>query len=154
MSRIKIAVAVVGGVCLGLLLLLPKNYDRSQVLPAVRDLPRPFQKVVVEWYLDGGSIGLEITDASGHITWLALPISSGPGNSQQYPRLFVGAMSAKDSNAVEVDFSPETRRYLGQILQKDASGADRDVSLISLRGSFRDYVEVFGRIAYRRLKNH
>lgn len=151
MSRIKIAVAVVGVVCLGLLLLLPKNYDRSQVLPAVRDLPRPFQKVVVEWYLDGGSIGLEITDAAGRTTWFALPVDSGPGKSRQYPRLFVGARSAKHSNAVEVAFSPETRRYLGEILQEDASGPYRDVALIALRGSFRDYFGGFSRFAYRTL---
>ncbi|MBL9174383.1 MAG: hypothetical protein JNL10_12665 [Verrucomicrobiales bacterium] len=153
MTRNKIAITVFVAMGLGLLLWRPSAYDRAQVLPAVRDLPRPFQKVSAEWYLDGGSIGLEITDATGQITKLAIPVGSEPGDSRRYHRLFLGALYAKHSNAVEVAFSRDTRRYLTEILQKEASGADRDMALICLRGSFRDYFEVFGRIAYRRLRD-
>jgi hypothetical protein len=151
MTRIRILLAVLAAVVMGLWLWRPNGYDRAQVLPAVRDLPRPFQKVSAGYYLDGGSIGLEITDAMGRVTRIAIPVSQGPGNSRQYNRLFLGALSAKNSNAVEMAFSQDTRRYLLEILQKEASGVDRDAALIYLRGSFRDYFEVFGHFAYRRL---
>lgn len=154
MTRIRISISVVVAVGLGLLLWRPNAYDRSQVHPAVRDLPRPFQKVNAEYYLDGGSVGLEITDRTGHITRLAIPVGGGPGDSRRYHRLFLGALHARNSNAVEVAFSKDTRRYLTEILQKEASGINRDMALICLRGSFRDYFEVFGRVVYRKLIEH
>lgn len=78
----------------------------------------------------------------------------GPGDSRRYHRLFLGALHARNSNAVEVAFSKDTRRYLTEILQKEASGINRDMALIYLRGSFRDYFEVFGRVVYRKLIEH
>jgi hypothetical protein len=73
---------------------------------------------------------------------LALPVSSAGG--QTYPRLFIRATHASNTNAVEVAFSEDTRRMLISIIERRQSAADSgDVALVALRGSPRDYVRIY-----------
>ena len=113
------------------------GYDISRVYPKLRELSSPYQSVKTAYYLDGGSIGVAITDRDGHKLELALPVSAKNGRS--YPQLFVGAMHASKTNAVEVEFAEDTRRMLISTIEEFRTRIDSDAALLALRGAPRDY---------------
>src|SRR5439155_6359273 len=119
----------------GLFLWPPGSYDLSRVEPSIQRLQRSYQRVAAEYYLDGGSIGVTITDHAGRELKLAVPINDGPGDKLTYHRLFVGATYASRTGAVEVPFTPDTKRCLANVIARQASGPERDAALIALRGS-------------------
>ena len=82
---------------------------------------------------------------------LAVPINDGPGDKLTYHRLFVGATYASRTGAVEVPFTPDTKRCLANVIARQASGPERDAALIALRGSPFDYAVVYARSLFRRL---
>jgi len=122
---------------------LSPRYDISQVHPSIRDLKPPYRQVKANYFLDGGSIGMEITDHDGQKLQLAIPISDGIGDARTYHRLYLGAKHTSFSNAVEVAFTADTRKFLVDMLDNQASGIDRNAALIALRGSPLDYVKVY-----------
>lgn len=145
-SLVAVAVVVAG------LLLWPfSRYDLSQVNPSIRSLRQPYQRVTADYYLDGGSIGIEIIDRDGQKVQLAIPIYDGPGDTLTYHRLYLGARYSTHSNAVAVAFTEDTKRFLADVIGRHATGPDRDSALIALRGSPRDYVDVYGRGLFRKV---
>jgi hypothetical protein len=148
-KKLIIAIACVGVAILGLLL-WPSSYDISRVNLSIRTLRQPYQRVSAEYFLDGGSVGMEIVDRDGQKIELAVPIYDGPGDECTYHRLYLGARYWKNTNAVEVPFTEDTKRFLADVISHYATGPDRDCSLIALRGSPRDYVDVYGRALLRK----
>ncbi len=120
-------------------------YDLARVHPSIRNLQQPYQSVTAGYYLDGGSVGMKIIDANGQKLELAIPIYDGPGDPRTYHRLYLGAQYSTRTNAVEVPFTEDTKRYLADVIGRYAAGPDRDCALIALRGLPRDYVDVYGR---------
>lgn len=121
------------------------NYDVQRVHPQIAKLQRPYSHLRVSYYLDGGSIDVEITDKSGQQVQLALPVNSQDGKTS-YPKLFVGAtckhMNAQSGTAEELN--QDTRHYLAEMIDKRAiPDANRNAAIIALRGSFWDYIKVF-----------
>src|SRR5580765_4003022 len=146
-KKLVISLSVIVTV-LAVLFLWPSSlYDLSRVHPSIRGLQEPYQSVTADYYLDGGSVGMEIIDRDGQKIQLAIPISDGPGDTGIYHRLYIGARYSKDANAVEVVFTKDTKRFLADVLSRYPAGpeSDRDLALIALRGSARDYVGVYGR---------
>jgi len=144
-KKLIIAIAIVAAAVPVLLLWPFPRYDPARVHPSIRTLRQPYQRVTADYYLDGGSVGLEIIDRDGQKLQLAIPIYDGPGDTRTYHRLYLGARYFKNTNAVEISFTEDTKRFLAEVIGRNATGPDRDLSLIALRGSPRDYVDVYGR---------
>ena len=111
-KRIVIVLASLMMVLIAILFLASPSYDVSSVHPSIRNLQQPYRLVTAHYYLDGGSIGLEITDRNGKKLQLVIPIYDGPGDKNTYHRLFVGATDSRDKGAVEVPFTDYTRRMI------------------------------------------
>ncbi len=122
------------------------RYDLSRVHPSLRDLDAPYQSVFTSYFSDGGSIGVRIVDRDGRLTAFALPIGAGTGHT--YPKLFVGAAHASDTNAVEIPFTEDTRRMLISVIDAHRSAADSsDLALAYLRGMPRDHARIWAHAA-------
>jgi hypothetical protein len=108
------------------------RYDVGLVHPRLRALQQPYRSVKTAYYMDGGSIGIEIIDRDGHREQFAIP--SHLGDTNRYTRIFVGAMRDHKPEAVEI-FEPEhTKRMLVCILQDYPNRtAWDDFSLMALR---------------------
>ena len=151
MKKLAIAIALLAVFSLALLLWPFSPYDLSRVHPSIRSLPQPYQSVTADSYLDGGSVGIEIIDRDGQKIQLAIPIHDDPSDTRTYHRLYLGARYAKNTNAIEIAFTEDTKRYLANVIGRYATGPDRDCALIALRGSPRDYVNVYGRALLSRV---
>jgi hypothetical protein len=73
-KRVAIAIAAVAVLSLVLALRRFSSYSISRVDPRIRGLQQPFQTVNTGFYLDGGSVGIEIIDRDGKKIQLATPI--------------------------------------------------------------------------------
>ena len=146
-----IIVVVVIALVLGAVFFWPfSSYDKSRVHPSITGLQEPYQSVVAHYYLDGGSIGLEILDRNGQRLQLAIPIDCSSGDACGYPRLFIGS-TYTNTNTVEIVFTRDTRRCLSDIIDRySARSGTRDVALVKLRGSPRDRISLYSRAFWRR----
>jgi hypothetical protein len=63
----------------------------DRIDPHLAVLKEPYQKVETEYYLDGGSIGIKITDRDGRQEMFAMPVHRKEGRLT-YPELYVGTM--------------------------------------------------------------
>ena len=144
--------ATVSAVLVAVALLWPTaGYELERVHPRLRELAVPYQSVKTIYFLDGGSIGIRITDRDLRQLELALPVSSERGRS--YPQLFIGAMPSRMTNAVEVTFSDDTRRMLVSLLEQQGTpGDDSAIALVSLRGAPRDHARLYGQTVVSVLK--
>lgn len=145
-KKVIVPLALIGlvAVCIGLW--PSQHYDPTRVHPSLRKLATPYQSVFTSYFLDGGSVGVRITDRDGRVAAFALPVGSGPGRS--YPRLFVGTTHCSDTNAVEIAFTEDTRRMLISIIDRHQSPADSShMALVCLRGAPQDHARIWGRAA-------
>lgn len=120
------------------------SYDLAKVYPALRDLPKPYQSVRLAYYLDGGSLGVEVRGANGTNLQFAFPVHARTNGEPKYPRLFVGGLHLKrksdEEQLAEITNSPDTRAMLIRLIATDAKGLERDLALAALRGLPGDYV--------------
>ena len=109
-----------------------RRYDIELVHPRLRALQQPYQTVKTGYYMDGGSIGIEIIDRDGHREMFAVP--SHLGDTNRYAKVFVGAMHDRKPEAVEIVDPEHTKRMLVCILQDSPNRtAWDDFSLMTLR---------------------
>jgi hypothetical protein len=114
------------------------GYDIERVHPRLRALSQPYQSVATRYYMDGGSIGIEITGTDGRQVQFAIPAHLGDTN--RYSRVFVGAMHDRKPEAVEVAEPEQTKRMLICILKEyPHRTALDDFCLMILRRSPVDY---------------
>ena len=149
-GKVKRLLPVIGAVTLvGFLLLMfwpSSSYDRNKVHPSLRDLEMPLQAVNVEYFMDGGSIGVTLIDCRGRSARFALPVSAAPG--PKYPQLLVGVVHSSKPGGVEVasEWSSDTRNCLIECVEHSPTPApEDDLALIALRGSPIDYARLFGK---------
>jgi hypothetical protein len=145
----KFAIAIASVAILVLLVWCSSSDNLSRVHPSVGSLREPFKRVNVDYYLDGGSVGIDITDRDGVRIQLAIPIDDGPGDTRTYHRLYVGTLYYKQTNATELPFTKDTKRFLVNVIRRYGTGPDRDCSLIAL-GSPGDRIGVYGRLLLRK----
>ena len=133
---------LIGVIAVGLLaLLFPlPRFAPDGVDPRVAGMRRPFKQVVVGYYLDGGSIGIQVVDRAGLPNSFSLPVEKS--GDHIYKTLVAGTMWVTKTNlfpAVELD--KKTWSYLCRIIelqtQPDANGT---LALLYLRGAPRDYL--------------
>ena len=93
--------------------------QKGEIDPRLGVLKQPYQKVEREIYLDGGSVGIEITDKDGRRQQFALPVHR-MGNRVDYPKLYVGTMwvspESPDPKAIAVSDPAATIKRLFEIL--------------------------------------
>lgn len=121
-----------------------ERYEIANVEPEIAGLRRPFGRVTAGYFLDGGSIGMEIADAEGKKLRLALPVG-GEGRKQEYSRLVIGVehvaeLSKTNAPSVrDIELNEDTRRFLTVVLRREArSDVDRDAALMALGGRVKD----------------
>jgi len=91
------------------------SYDIQRVDSRLRALQQPYRSVKTGYYMDGGSIGIEIVDRDGRMEQFAIP--SHLGDTNRYTKVFVGAMHDRKPGAVEIIEPEHTKRMLVCILQ-------------------------------------
>ena len=125
--------------CLGFWFFRPSPaYDLTRVEPRLRSLQTPYRSVTTGYYMDGGSIGIEIVDGTGQREQFAIPAHLGDTN--RYGRVFVGAMHDRKPGATEVADSENTKRMLIQILAATSGRSPHDdYCLMALRRRPSDY---------------
>ena len=120
------------------------SFDINRIEPRLRTLQQPYQSIKTAYYLDGGSIGIEIVDRDGKTEQFAIPANEL--EKKRYARVFVGAMYANGPSAVAVSDSEQTKRMLIWVL---ASMPHRttydDLCLMHLRHRPSDDVHCFVR---------
>lgn len=115
------------------------GYNRAGVLPELLSLQTPMTLVKAHNYFDGGSIGVEITDAAGRSMLLALPCqkAGGPppdGAKRNYSRLFVGSLHISKPGGVLVECSEDSKRFIAELIDRHGQpGWDRNFVLFYLR---------------------
>jgi len=118
------------------------GYDINRVEPRLRAIQEPYQNIKTAYYLDGGSVGIEITDRDGRKEQFAIPAHLDDTN--RYTKVFVGAMSDRKPGAIEVAHSEQTKRMLIQVLTSKPNRTPYDdVCLMFLRQRPADYVHCF-----------
>lgn len=91
------------------------SYDITRVDFRLRALQQPYRSITTEYYMDGGSVGIEIVDRDGRTEQFAIPAHLGDTN--RYTKVFVGAMRDRQPGAVEIIEPEHTKRMLVCILQ-------------------------------------
>jgi hypothetical protein len=115
------------------------SYDISRVEPRLSSLRGPYQHVKTAYYLDGGSIGIEITDRDGKTEQFAIPAHLGETN--RYTLVYVGAMHDRKPGAVLVSDSEQPKRMLIHVLAATPHRtAYDDLCLMFLRRRSADFV--------------
>jgi hypothetical protein len=123
------------------------SYDLAKTYPPLRDLPKPYQSVRLAYYLDGGSLGVEVRGANGTNLQFAFPVHAQTNGEPKYPRLFVGGLHlSRKPGAVqltEITNSPDTRTMLIRLIEADApNGVERSMALFQLRSSPTDFLQL------------
>jgi hypothetical protein len=130
---------------MGLLWRTPPGFEHHLKMadPSLRALKLPYRSIVVAYYLDGGSVGVRITDAVGVSREFALPVSDGEAN--RYKDVFVGSMhlDTKDPAGVRLSKTKESKRALIDIIEMGPHDVNRMLALLYLRGGSRDYIRWF-----------
>ncbi len=126
-------------------------YEWNKVDALVRNAPRTYRSASVESFLDGGSIGIFIVDATGAELNLVLPVTHRAGQCS-YERL---ARPVKKYSIKGMPLSIDTRNYLIRVMEQHrGTDGDGHLALLQLRGWPKDYLRfggLLGRIALSRL---
>ena len=117
------------------------NRSRKGIDPSLKTMKYPLKKVVVEYYFDGGSVGLLVVDADGKTNEFALPVSYS-GSKRQYTNFHAGELWLNRTNiSLAEPLDDRTRRYLFYLMEvKGKRDAHRTLALLYMRGAPRDYV--------------
>ena len=76
------------------------RYDREKVHPRLLSLQQPYKTVRTYYFMDGGSIGIEIVDREGRKEQFAVLALMGEPNP--YTRVLVGGLHHRAPGAVEL----------------------------------------------------
>jgi hypothetical protein len=148
MRKPRLIALLLGLAVVALLLWRPvSTYDSAKVYPALRELPKPYKSVRADYYLDGGSIGVDVIGANGTNLQFAFPVHEPTNGEPKYPRLFVGGLHLnRKPGAVpltEITNSSDTRAMLVRLIEAEApNSGERCLALIGLRSSPTDYLEL------------
>lgn len=116
--------------------------DMTKVHPELRDLKLPLRKAAIEYYLDGGSIGVRLEDASGKVLAYAIPCDSPAG---KYKELRVGAMYVGKAETQPVESPQESMRYLQRLADDNAPlNVNKVAALFGWRAAPRDCLRLVG----------
>lgn len=101
-----------------------ERIDLERVHPEIASLKEPLRSLTVDYYLDGGSIGISLTDRNGTNLMVAIPAGEGP---HEYLGVYLGTnvidlatrkLSAPTNlpGVIRIDPSKDTELYLQRML--------------------------------------
>ena len=116
--------------------------DLGEVPPELPFHP-PYAQVEVDYYLDGGSIGIQVVDNQGTTNLMALPARL-VGNDKVYTNLVFGTVWVGRTNTPGIPLTKELKNYLVALIEQHGSPEmHKTIALSELRGAPRDYLRVF-----------
>lgn len=118
------------------------SYDKSIIDKKLTSLEEPFKSVGSSYYLDGGSVGIEIIDNNNIVLKIALPVIDF---ERSYEQIYFGTchIGSSDEGIAEVKNSAETKLMLQDILHRYSKGNPQLVlGLCALRGRVIDYIKI------------
>ena len=117
----------------------PTRYNRDKADPRLSALQEPFRHVKSYYFLDGGSVGVEIMDKNGKVVQIAIP--SHLGEKDQYTRFYIGALHDSKPGAEEITDAADSRHFVEAMLFKYSDGqANTDLALLALRHRTSDFL--------------
>lgn len=114
--------------------------DLSRVHPRLSALKQPYRSVETSYYLDGGSIGVQITDADGQMVECVMPVSTN--RNAPYPSVWLGTMKPGNSltNGVPLSDPIESKKFLLKaVANSRPTTGDGVIAMIRARGWPKDY---------------
>lgn len=115
------------------------RFDRANVAAELLALEEPLSEVRINYYLDGGSFGIDLIGRDGAEVKCELPVSETSPTSWGRVRLTSG-----ESRARELSFPLDNKAYLIRLIERNAPrGEDRLNALVRLRGIERDYIAAY-----------
>ncbi len=115
------------------------SIDSSQVAPEIRALSQPYREVVVSYFLDGGTLGVAITDSGGEelLCSIAAP---------DYDKLYLGAMHFSEKGAVSVADPEDSILQVLEIVRGHHEPMHQnDLAIAGVTKRVRDYARVIWR---------
>lgn len=135
------AIAVIGA-ALWYWSLVP-SYDVRRVEPRLTALQKPYRLVRAAYYMDGGSIGIEITDRDGKVEPFAIPAHIDEGHAHEL--VYAGSMYDREPGAVLVADSEQTKRMLIAVLASEPEiTPENALCLLVLRHHPADFLRCIG----------
>jgi len=128
------------------------SYDKSIIDERLTSLEEPFKSVGAGYYMDGGSVGIEIVDKNDTTLKIALPVIDF-GDNRSYEEIFFGACHHNnlEDGSIEVKNPAETKLMLQDILHRYSNNDQRiDIALCAIRGRAVDYI----RLIYHNMMGH
>lgn len=120
----------------------------AKVHPELRALQFPLKRVDIASYLDGGSVGMRLVDATGKTLEFNLPCTPYPGFLQA---LRIGSMEPYIERSTVVPSPKETERYLQRLADDHAPlNVDKVAALIDWRAAPRDCLRFVGWVLLNR----
>lgn len=119
------------------------SYDKSIIDKKLTSLEEPFKSVDVGYYMDGGSVSIEIVDKNNILLKIALPVIGIEDPS--YEKVYFGVyhIDHLKEGGDEVDNPVETILMLQDILHRHSKGNPQlIVGLYALRGRVIDYIKL------------
>jgi hypothetical protein len=117
-----------------------------RVEPRLTSLVAPIQSDRSCLYLDGGSIGIAVTDARGRTECFALPSHLGDPDRGEYLQAYVGALDDRGPGAVPVQHPHDTKLALVAVLRAASPRTlEDDINLAALTRAPRDIARVLVR---------
>jgi hypothetical protein len=116
--------------------------DMTKVHPELRTLQFPLKQVEIGSYLDGGSVGMRLVDATGKKLEFNLPCTPPLGTLQA---LRFGSMEPSPERSTVVQSPKETERYLQRLADEHAPlNVNKVAALLSWRTAPRDCLRFVG----------
>jgi hypothetical protein len=119
--------------------------NMTEVIPELSGMKEPFKRIHSVYYLDGGTVGIQLIDQQDNEISFSLPAPLG-GNDR-YKELFKGALHYNEEGSQEISNPQETKARLAQILRSNPNfNQETDIALASMTGRLRDYLKIFYRL--------
>ena len=134
-----IAATVIIITVVSLLVFRTPAVDVSQVHPSLASLGRPYQSVETAYFMDGGSVGVQILGRDGKLFNACLPRPMGEQDKYK-KRIFMNCSHYQDKGAIEVAGYPHTGILLRNILvESKTPHLYSDRASAELTGAPRDW---------------
>ena len=119
------------------------SYDVNNVDPSLRALERPYQSVIVEYYLDGGSIGLFVSDKAGKSASFGLRVTR-ENDKDVYKTLFIGDPRKTNNPGTRVSLNSDTKNFIIEIMDRYGRlDMNKKAALMKIRGNLKDWLRIY-----------
>jgi len=141
-ARYWLVLGVLAVVALAWLFKPSPHFNREHLDAELPAISEPLRMVRVLWYLDGGSISVELVRTNNETTtcFIPAPLKKQGG----YSSVFIGTDLTGRDKGRELAFPEDHRAYLITLIDKYAPRDEMKVQvLVSLRGYPRDYISAY-----------